>query len=275
MVYSALLYLCKNAPYKGSATDLADFSCCGKKMTTLRMLSSLEKKGLISRSTEGVSLAQNETAAAQNETATAQNETISKEKRTKKENIIKENEYNVFSYIGAKKEEKASPIDKVIFNLFHMQPLQISSITPLSRGAGDVPANTGYYRIITTEFGYLNPKTFVDEFYNYWSGKGWPEKGNKLYLMRSWMDLYKRKNPKHKPTLSENERIILKTFLDNIDQRLIVRLFDVVKRFEVTDRVIYFSVPKENVENFVIWLNSMPLRNIFAAYNRTVSVKPV
>jgi len=90
MVYCALIYLCKRAPYTGSATELADFSHCGKKMTALRMLSSLQKKSLIRITTDGISLAQTEPSSAQNETVSAQSETISKEKRTKKENIIKE-----------------------------------------------------------------------------------------------------------------------------------------------------------------------------------------
>ena len=95
MVYSALLYLCKAAPYKGSLAELGSFSRCGNKMTTLRMLLSLEKKGLISREIEGIKVSQNVTAASQNVTEASHNVTISKEKRTKKENIIKENEESV------------------------------------------------------------------------------------------------------------------------------------------------------------------------------------
>jgi len=91
MVYCALIYLCKKAPYTGSATELADFSHCGTKRTTLRMLSSLIGKGLILKSADGIVLGQNVSDSGQNVTPSGQNVPISKEKRTKKENIIKEN----------------------------------------------------------------------------------------------------------------------------------------------------------------------------------------
>ncbi|MCQ2341663.1 MAG: hypothetical protein MJZ48_04345 [Paludibacteraceae bacterium] len=100
MVYSALLYLCKAAPYKGSLAELGSFSRCGNKVTTLRMLLSLEKKGLISREIEGIKVLQYETAVFQNETAalhniteTLHNETILRERT--KENIKENNKESV------------------------------------------------------------------------------------------------------------------------------------------------------------------------------------
>jgi len=137
-----------------------------------------------------------------------------------------------------------------------------------------IPANTGYYKIIVLEYGYLNPKTFVDQFYNHWEGKGWPERGNKLFLMRSWMDIYMTKHPKQKPNLNETERLVMRTFLENIEQRLIVRLFHVITGFEVYEKKIVFVVKNENIQDFAKWLDSLPLAKIFAAYNRIVTVQP-
>ncbi len=268
MVYSALLYLCKAAPYKGSAAELAQFSRIKSKTTTLRMLSNLITKGLIVRNTEGISLVQCGADANHSGAASVQYGAFSKEKRTKKENINKRTEYNVCNSVREYTHTTASPIDNVIKDLFHMQPL-----IPTDKPA--IPANTGYYRIITTEFGYMNPKSFVDNFYLHYNAHGWPTGGNKLDLMRYWMTQYTHRRGSKKPQLSENERLVLKTFLDNIEQRLIVRLFNVVKMFELTDTQIIFHVEKTNVENFVVWLNSMPLHSIFAAYNRTVAVKTV
>ncbi|MCQ2340861.1 MAG: MarR family transcriptional regulator [Paludibacteraceae bacterium] len=100
MVYSALLYLCKNTPYTGSATELADFSCCGTKYTALRMLDRLEEKGLIIKSADGISLVQNATASVQNATASVQNATASVQNATilrerTKENIKENNKESV------------------------------------------------------------------------------------------------------------------------------------------------------------------------------------
>ena len=102
MVYSALLYLCKAAPYKGTITELSNFSRCGNWDTTLRMLNSLIAKGYVVRSEKGLiipqfteSHPQNTETNPQNTESHPQNTEISKEKRTKKENIIKENEESV------------------------------------------------------------------------------------------------------------------------------------------------------------------------------------
>jgi len=231
------------------------------------MLSSLEKKGLIIRSEHSIMLAQIEPISAQNETPSAQNETISKEKSNKKENNIKEINNNVVSSFAREEKKTASPNIDLIKRLFFMDTL-----IPADKPA--IPANTGYYKIIVLEYGYLNPKRFVDEFYHYWDGQGWPERGNKLSLMRSWMDMFVKRHPKQRPNLNETERMVLRTFLDNIEQRLIVRLFNVVTGFEVYDTKIVFVVHKENIEDFSKWLNTLPLAKMLAAYHRIVTVQP-
>ena len=79
MVFEALFYLCeKTGEWKGTYSKLAQFSCCGGRMTAKRSVERLIAMGLI---------AQNEHGFAQIERQNAQNEQISKERRTKKENI--------------------------------------------------------------------------------------------------------------------------------------------------------------------------------------------
>ncbi len=86
MVYSALLYLCKAAPYKGTATELANFSRCGTYMTALRMLDILEEKGLIVRGAEGISIAQN----VDNDTQNVDNDTQIVDSNTQIVQILRE-----------------------------------------------------------------------------------------------------------------------------------------------------------------------------------------
>ncbi|MCQ2341805.1 MAG: helix-turn-helix domain-containing protein [Paludibacteraceae bacterium] len=100
MVYSALLYLCKAAPYKGSATELANFSRCGDSTTALRMLWSLEEKGLISRTKEGISILQNAEETLQNAVQPLQNAAVSVQnaailRERTKENIKENNKESV------------------------------------------------------------------------------------------------------------------------------------------------------------------------------------
>jgi len=61
--------------------------------------------------------------------------------------------------------------------------------------------------------------------------------------------------------------------VSNIEERLIVRLFNIVKSFEVAEKVIYFYVPEDNANDFAAWLNTLPLAKMLAAYHRTVSVR--
>jgi len=270
MVYCALIYLCKKAPYTGSATELANFSHCGKSTTALRMLWSLEKKGLISRGSDGIKVLQIAANPLQNEVTPLQVAAISKEKeknQEKKENIIKKENNNVCLIAHEETHTTATPLDVVINNLFHMDTI-IPTDKPI------IPANTGYYKIIVIEYGYLNPKKHIDEMYNFYESHGWPRGGSKLELMRFWMRKYIELHPKQQPNLSETERLVLRTFLDNIEQRLIVRLFNVITGFEVYDTKIVFVVRKENIQDFAKWLESLPLAKIFAAYNRIVTVQP-
>ncbi|MCQ2310859.1 MAG: hypothetical protein MJZ64_03810 [Paludibacteraceae bacterium] len=260
IVYSALLYLCKNAPWKGSAQELADFSLCGSSDTALRMLDSLQIKGLLTyRATKG---GQTQIALSQ-----TQNAEVSKRKSNQKENIIKENN-EVSVCINAREETHttASPIEEVINNLFDM-----NTLIPSDREK--VPANTGYYKIIVTEFGYMRPKEFVDDFYLHYNAHGWPNGGNKLDLMRFWMTRYVRRRGTKKPSLSDLERAVMKTFLEQIEERLIVRLFHVVQQFEVTEQKIIFYVPEQNKKDFTAWLETLPLFTMLEAYHRTVYVK--
>ncbi|MCQ2310332.1 MAG: hypothetical protein MJZ64_01085 [Paludibacteraceae bacterium] len=266
MVYSALLYLCKNAPYTGSLSELGNFSCCGNKMTTLRMLLALERKGLISRDKDGIKVSQNVTIASQNVTAASQNVTISKRKSNQKENIKENNEVSVCINAREETHTPASPIEEVINNLFDM-----NTLIPSDREK--VPANTGYYKIIVTEFGYMRPKEFVDDFYLHYNAHGWPNGGNKLDLMRFWMTRYVRRKGAKKPSLSDLERAVMKTFLEQIEERLIVRLFNVVQQFEVTEQKIIFYVPEQNKKDFMAWLETLPLFTMLEAYHRTVYVK--
>ncbi len=97
LVYTALRYLCRNAPWQGTIRDLAKYSRCGGRMTTLRMLENLQSKGLVQHTKQGYILsqngtenAQNGTENAQNGTENAQNGTNPKRKSNQKENI-KEN----------------------------------------------------------------------------------------------------------------------------------------------------------------------------------------
>ena len=79
MVFEALVFLCKKTgSWKGSAQKLADFSCCGDKVTAWRIVKHLVSLGIV---------LQNETGALQIETKSLQYETNSKEERTKEENI--------------------------------------------------------------------------------------------------------------------------------------------------------------------------------------------
>ncbi|MCQ2310416.1 MAG: hypothetical protein MJZ64_01525, partial [Paludibacteraceae bacterium] len=97
MVYSALLYLCKNAPWKGSAQELADFSLCGSSDTALRMLDSLQIKGLLTyRATKGgqtqIALSQTQNASKQTQNAEVQTQNAEvSEKESNQRKRIKEN----------------------------------------------------------------------------------------------------------------------------------------------------------------------------------------
>jgi len=89
------------------------------------------------------------------------------------------------------------------------------------------------------------------------------------------MDTYNTKHPKQQPNLTETERLVLRTFVSNIEERLIVRLFNIVKQFEVTDKLIIFYVPEQNQQDFVNWLNAIDICKIFFAYNREIlSISP-
>lgn len=87
LVYSALVYLTKRRAWKGSTYQLAKLSRCGNRMTAGRALERLIERGLVFRTVNGLSLAQNEPSLAQNEPQTAQNEQNLKE--SSKENINK------------------------------------------------------------------------------------------------------------------------------------------------------------------------------------------
>ncbi|MCQ2310951.1 MAG: hypothetical protein MJZ64_04285 [Paludibacteraceae bacterium] len=265
LVYSTLRYLCRNKPWQGTMTDLAKKSRCGGRLTAKRKLDSLIAKGYVQLTEYGYTCVQNEHLNVQNEHLNVQNEHFSKEKRSKKENIKENNEVSGEN-ARVRIPPTASPIEEVINNLFDM-----NTLIPADRAK--VPANTGYYKIIVTEFGYMRPKEFVDDFYLHYNAHGWPNGGNKLDLMRFWMTRYVRRRGTKKPSLSDLERAVMKTFLEQIEERLIVRLFHVVQQFEVTEQKIIFYVPEQNKKDFTAWLESLPLFRMLEAYHRTVYVK--
>lgn len=265
LVYTALRYLCRNAPWQGTIQDLAKYSRCGGRITAKRKLDSLLARGYIQKTENGYICVQNEHSNVQNEHLNVQNEQNPKRKSNQKENIKENNE--VTGYIAREKTHPtASPKDNLINDLFMMQML-------IPEERAKVPANTGYYKIIVTEFGYMQPKPLVDEFYLHYNAHGWPNGGNKLDLMRYWMSRHIERRGAKKPSLNEVERAVIKTFLDNIEERLIVRLFNVVRQFEVTSEAIIFYVPKENADKFYEWLCTMPCDEIFRAYNRKIKVR--
>jgi len=268
MVYSALMYLCKNAPYIGTPTELANFSRCGSYKTAERILTSLSEKGLINIQSDEdnnkhITLnGQNVQEDGQNVQTNGQNVQKSKEKEKNQKNKERKINENSMCIKEAQTHTTASP--NLINQLFFMNTIE--------HPTQDIPANTGYYKIIVLEYGYLKPKEFIDDMYLHYESHGWPYKGNKLELMRYWMTRYTKLKHSHKPNLDENERIILRTFLDKIEQRLIVRLLDVLQGFEVTDKAIIFRVKAENTEKFTAWLTDIDAPYILAAYNREVQV---
>ena len=252
-VFCTLLYLCKNASWKGSLRELAYISVCGDKTTALRMRNKLQRKGLISVTKEGISLVQNATIAVQNATSLVQNATISKRKSNQKENINNNNEVSV---------SNAHTQEEFLFPHFDdMEPLF----------GNKIPGNTGYYKIIIGEKGYLNPKKYVQEMYEYYNAHGWPQ-GDKPGMMRLWMTREVKMRGGDKPQLNENERTYLRTFLDALPQYAVVHFCDVLRGFKMTDKKAVFYFDQEKMQAVAKWLMDIGIADKMVAYGRTLTV---
>ncbi|MCQ2343151.1 MAG: hypothetical protein MJZ75_06680 [Paludibacteraceae bacterium] len=262
MVYSALLYLCKNQPWTGSAQELAAFSRCGERTTALRMLHILDKKGLIYATfikggITQIALVpmQNAEVPMQIAEVPMQNAEVSKEKRTKKENYINNNEVSVSN---AHAHEK----DYLLLNFDDMEKLFPDKI----------PASTGYYKIIVGEKGYLHPKKYVNEMYEYYNAHGWAS-DNKLGLMRTWMTRESRMRGGRQPQLSEDEQIYMRTLLDVMDQRVVCRFCDLLERFELTEEKAAFTFPEDKAKAVAEWMTACRLDEKMKAYGRQMVVR--
>ena len=86
LVYSALVYLTKHSAWKGSTYQLAKLSRCGDADTAGRVVKKLIARGLIVRTTLGISLPQNAASLPQNAAVIPQN--AAKLKKVTKKNII-------------------------------------------------------------------------------------------------------------------------------------------------------------------------------------------
>ena len=86
LVYSALVYLTKHSAWKGSTYQLAKLSRCGDADTAGRVVKKLIARGLIVRTTLGISLPQNAASLPQNAAVIPQN--AANQKKVTKKNII-------------------------------------------------------------------------------------------------------------------------------------------------------------------------------------------
>lgn len=254
MVFSALLYLCKNAPWKGTYTELAKNSRCGNRDTALRMLERLQQRGLIYITGDGICIAQTAHQDTQTAHINAQTAQISKRKSNQKENNNKRN-YNSVGIAHAHEEEFLFP------NFEDMEPLF----------ANKIPGNTGYYKVIIGEKGYLNPKKYVQAMYEYYNAHGWPQ-GDKLGMMRLWMSNEQKMRHGDKPVLNESECTYMRTFLDALSQYAVVHFCDVLRGFKMTDKkaVFYFSADK--AQAVAQWLMDIRIADKMTAYGREMTV---
>ena len=253
MVFSALLYLCKNAPWKGTYTELAKISRCGNRDTALRMLERLQQRGLIYITDDGICIAQTAHQDTQTAHINAQTAQISKRKSNQKEN---NNKYNEVSVNSAHAHE-----EEFLFPTFEdMEPLF----------GNRIPGNTGYYKIIIGEKGYLNPKKYVQAMYEYYNAHGWAQ-GDKLGMMRLWMTNEPKMKGGDKPILSEDERVYLRTFLDALPQYAVVHFCDVLRGFKMTDTKAVFYFDKDKYQAVAQWLIDIKIADKMVAYGREMT----
>ena len=233
MVFSTLLYLCKNAPWVGSAEELAYKSVCGGSDTALRMLKKLQHKGLIIADISRTITAQIASNSTQNASNSTQIASKSKRKSNQKENNNKRN-YNSVGITHTHEEEF-------------------------------------YYKIIIGEKGYLTPKKYVQAMYEYYNAHGWPQ-GDKLGMMRLWMTNEPKMRGGDKPTLNESECTYMRTFLDALPQYAVVHFCDVLRGFKMTDKKAVFYFDKEKMQAVAQWLMDIRIADKMTAYGREMTV---
>ncbi len=134
-----------------------------------------------------------------------------------------------------------------------------------------IPGNTGYYKIIIGEKGYLNPKKYVQEMYEYYNAYGWPQ-GDKLGMMRLWMTNEPKMKGGDKPQLNEDERTYMRTFLDALPQYAVVHFCDVLRGFKMTDKKAVFYFDQEKMQAVAQWLMDIRIADKMTAYGREMTV---
>ncbi|MCQ2331213.1 MAG: hypothetical protein MJZ55_04405, partial [Paludibacteraceae bacterium] len=134
-----------------------------------------------------------------------------------------------------------------------------------------IPGNTGYYKVIIGEKGYLNPKKYVQEMYEYYNAHGWPQ-GDKLGMMRLWMTNEPKMRGGDKPVLNESECTYLRTFLDALPQYAVVHFCDVLRGFKMTDKKAVFYFDQEKMQAVAQWLMDIRIADKMTAYGREMTV---
>jgi len=255
-LYLTLTILCTRKPWKGSDEELAE-KCKNhmSRVTIMRLKKSLKEKGLIMENEDGISPVPNKHESVQNDHKNVQDEQNSKEKRTKKENVeTKIENKKACEYI----DPKHAPDD-------FMEIININQ--PPHYTYPD------YYRV-AIESGYLNPKPLADGFRDYYNDHGWPPNRDKLRMFRTWLNNEKRFETGRKPTLTEDERLVLLTFVDKLPKRLMQHFSEQLRRLELTPDKITFFVDKEIRDKFYQWMIDIKATEILAAYNRKIYVRP-
>ena len=135
-----------------------------------------------------------------------------------------------------------------------------------------IPGNTGYYKVIIGEKGYLNPKKYVQAMYEYYNAHGWPQ-GDKLGMMRLWMTNEPKMRGGDKPVLNESECTYMRTFLDALPQYAVVHFCDVLRGFKMTDKKAVFYFDKEKMQAVAQWLMDIKIADKMTAYGREMTVR--
>ena len=125
------------------------------------------------------------------------------------------------------------------------------------------------YKIIVTEFGFLNPAEHVQRMYLYYNAHGWPKGGNVFYTLRFWMSREKRVRDGKHPVVNEYEKRYLKTLVERIPEaKVACRLLDVLLAFTLTDDKAIFHVREEVKTNITAWMENIDLPQIMSSYIR-------
>lgn len=127
------------------------------------------------------------------------------------------------------------------------------------------------YKIIVGERGYLQPQKYIRTMFEYYNAKGWPQ-GSKGDLMRFWMSGVRSKH-NCEPTMSERERAYMVKFMSVINAELVIRFFDLLIDFQLTEDYAAFYFHEENMQKIADWMIKAGIADIMSDFVLEIKIR--